>query len=103
STNPPTPLIATIAPSAIFAAAARIAASPSATISRRVARRTRGPHAGHALGSAWNRRLAGASYSRMHASHIANTDIVVARRSYGTSRTIVNRGPHAVQLVNGYR
>ena len=29
--------------------------------------------------------------------------MVVFGRSYGTSRTIVKRGPHWVQLMNGYR
>ena len=38
---------------------------------------------------------------RRHASHIAKPAIVVSGRSYGTPRTIVNRGPQFVQFVNG--
>ena len=62
---------------------------------------SRGPHAGHAFGCAWNRRFAGSSYSRRQASHIVKRAIVVAARSYGTSLAIVKRGPQFVQLVNG--
>ena len=62
---------------------------------------TRGPQAGHAFGWAWNRRLSGSSYSAWHSGHIWNDAIVVRGRSYGTPRTIVNRGPQLVQLMNG--
>ena len=51
--------------------------------------RTRGPQAGQATGWAWKRRSAGSSYSRRQSGHIANPAIVVAGRSYGTSRAIV--------------
>ena len=61
-------------------------------VERRVARRRRavpsgsrqascGPHAGQALGWAWNRRSAGSSYSAWHAAHIVKPAIVVAGRS----------------------
>ena len=33
---------------------------------------------------------------------MVNGAIVVSGRSYGTSRTMVNRGPQLVQLMNGY-
>jgi hypothetical protein len=33
--------------------------------------------------------------------HISNPTIVVFGRSYGTSTTIVKRGPQFVQFVNG--
>ena len=72
------------------AAAAGLASSASA-----------GPHAGQQVGSAWNRRLPGSVYSAAHAAHIVKAAIVVRARSYGTSRTIVNRGPQFVQLMNG--
>ena len=45
--------------------AGRAAASPP-----RRARRRRGPHAGQALGWAWNRRSAGSSYSARHDGHM---------------------------------
>ena len=64
-------------------------------------RRSRGPQAGQQTGWAWNRRLAGSSYSARQAGHIAKPAIVVSGRSYGTSRTMVNRGPQFVQLMNG--
>ncbi len=37
-----------------------------------------------------------------HSGHITNAAIVVYGRSYGIPRTIVNRGPQFVQLMNGY-
>jgi hypothetical protein len=40
------------------------------------------------------------SYSRLHAAHISNFDIVVAARSYGMPVAMVNRGPQVVQFVN---
>ena len=43
--------------------------------------RSRGPHAGQALGWAWKRRSAGSSYSARQAAHIAKPAIVVAGRS----------------------
>src|SRR6267378_3905863 len=54
----------------------------------------RGPQTGHAIGSAWNRRSRGSSYSLRHASHISNAATVVRSRSYGLPVTIVSRGPH---------
>ena len=60
-----------------------------------------GPHERQHVGSAWKRRLAGSPYSAAQAGHIVNPAIVVRARSYGTSRTIVNRGPQLVQLMNG--
>ena len=67
-----------------------------------VQRPSRGPQAGQQVGWAWKRRSAGSWYSAAHRSHIANGAIVVSGRSYGTSRTMVNRGPQLVQLMNGY-
>ena len=63
--------------------------------------RTRGPHSGQALGWAWKRRLAGSRYSARQAGHIWKPAMVVFGRSYGTSRTIVKRGPQFVQLTKG--
>ena len=63
--------------------------------------RAAGPHTGHAFGCAWNRRSLGSSYSARQASHISKPAMVVSGRSYGTPRTIVNRGPQFVQFVNG--
>jgi hypothetical protein len=34
---------------------------------------------------------------------MANADMVVAGRSYGNSRMMVNRGPQLVQVTNGCR
>ena len=65
------------------------------------ASRTCGPQSWHAFGWAWKRRFAGSRYSARHAGHISNAAIVVFGRSYGTSRTMVKRGPQLVQLVNG--
>ena len=73
-----------------------VAAAASAPSSR-----ARGPHSGHAFGSAWKRRSSGSSYSALQAAHIAKPAIVVRARSYGTPRTIVKRGPQSVQLTNG--
>src|SRR5450755_4487642 len=60
-----------------------------------------GPQVGQHAGSAWKRRFPGSPYSAAQAGHIVNPAIVVLARSYGTSRTIVNRGPQLVQLMNG--
>src|SRR3954449_11385399 len=99
------PFTATIAPARNAAAAARTDGSPRAATgspSRDASSSsTDGPHAGHAFGWAWKRRSRGASYSARHAAHISNPAIVVRGRSYGTPRTIVNRGPQSVQLTNG--
>ena len=46
-----------------------------------VEERERGPHAGHATGSAWKRRSAGSSYSRRQSSHMGNARIDVRSRS----------------------
>ena len=62
---------------------------------------SRGPHAGQQVGCAWKRRLAGSWYSAAHRAHIAKPAMVVSGLSYGTSRTMVNRGPQFVQLING--
>ncbi len=77
-----------------------------ATRKRVIARGTRpsrsvGPQSGHAFGCAWKRRSSGSRYSARQRSHISNPAIVVSSRSYGTPRTIVNRGPQFVQFVNG--
>src|SRR4051812_28274204 len=99
------PFTATIAPARNAAAAARADGSPRSATGRdprdASTRRTDGPHAGHAFGWAWKRRSRGSSYSARHAAHIAKPAIVVCDRSYGTPRTIVNRGPQSVQLTNG--
>ena len=60
-----------------------------------------GPQAGQALGWAWKRRSVGSWYSASQAAHMVKPAIVVFGRSYGTPRTIVNRGPQLVQLMNG--
>ena len=99
------PLTATIAPSR----SARAAASTGSRASARrrpspppaYTSRTRGPQSGQAFGWAWKRRSAGSSYSARQAAHISKPAIVVFGRSYGTSRTIVKRGPQLVQFVNG--
>ena len=70
----------------------RVAAGATGRPSRST-RATAGPHSGHAFGWAWKRRSRGSSYSARQAAHIANAAIVVSGRSYGTPRTIVNRGP----------
>src|SRR5689334_11447669 len=99
------PFTATIAPARRASVVARTDGSPrSATGApppEAAIRRTAGPHSGHALGCAWKRRSRGSSYSARHAAHIAKPAIVVRGRSYGTPRTIVNRGPQSVQLTNG--
>jgi hypothetical protein len=53
------------------------------------------------LGSAWNRRFDGSSYSRLQSGHIGKADIEVRSRSYGSDETMVKRGPQFVQLVKG--
>jgi hypothetical protein len=80
---------------------ARIAPSASSATASSTGIETRGPHTGHAIGSAWKRRSSGSAYSRAQSAHIGKPAIVVFGRSYGTVRTIVNRGPHCVQLMNG--
>ena len=67
----------------------------------RAAARAAGPQTGQAIGSAWKRRSPGSSYSRRQSAHSGKPAIVVFGRSYGTPRTIVKRGPHCVQLMNG--
>ncbi len=89
------PFTARTAPCSSSATAAATG-SPSAPTSR-----TCGPQSGQALGCAWKRRSAGSSYSARQAEHMPNPAIVVAGRSYGTSRTMVKRGPQLVQLTNG--
>jgi len=66
-------------------------------------RRNAGPHRGQHTGCAWNRRSAGSPYSLAHSSHSAKSAMVVLTRSYGTSVTMVNRGPQFVQFVKAYR
>ena len=58
----------------------------------------RGPHAGQAIGSAWNRRSVGSAYSAAQAAHMSKRRIVVRARSYGRASMIVARGPQSVQL-----
>ena len=98
------PFTATIAPSssarAVASTASRAPASSTAPPPAYTSR-TCGPQSGHAFGWAWKRRFAGSRYSARQAGHISNAAIVVLGRSYGTSRTIVKRGPQLVQLVNG--
>ncbi len=62
---------------------------------------SRGPHTGHAIGSAWKRRSPGSSYSPRQAVQSGKPAIVVRGRSYGTPVTIVKRGPHCVQFTKG--
>ena len=92
------PLIATIAPAR---RPATVAARGSGEGVWSPISRSEGPQTGHAFGWAWKRRSAGSSYSARHSGHILNAAIVVNGRSYGTPRTIVNRGPQFVQLMNG--
>src|SRR5690349_22288853 len=99
--KPPRPLTATIAPSRSAWAAVATASGAAISEPSRAASHARGPHTGHALGCAWKRRFAGSEYSARHAAHISKPAIVVSGRSYGTPRTIVNRGPQFVQLTNG--
>ena len=94
------PLIATIAP-ARSAFAVATSGSPATGRPSAPSSDTEGPHTGHAFGWAWNRRSPGSSYSAWHRGHIVKPAIVVSGRSYGTPRTIVNRGPQFVQLMNG--
>ncbi len=96
--KPPIPFTATIAPAARARAARSTSSRPAGASPTS---RTRGPQTGHALGCAWKRRSDGSSYSAWQAGHIANPAIVVSGRSYGTPRTIVNRGPQFVQFTNG--
>src|SRR6476659_5906745 len=100
--NPPSPLMATISPATRARAAQRNGSVPSSNSPSAESAWSRGPHSGQALGWAWNRRSAGSSYSARHRAHIGKAAMVVAGRSYGTSRTIVKRGPQFVQLVNAY-
>ena len=79
----------------------RIGSAGRVAARRRRAAVRRGPQAGQALGCAWKRRSSGTSYSRWQSAHIRKGAIVVAGRSYGTSRAIVKRGPQLVQLVKG--
>ena len=67
--NPPSPLTARIAPARSISTAASSGSD------------SRGPQAGQAIGSAWNRRSDGSSYSRRHATHIGKPAIVVFGRS----------------------
>ena len=90
------PLTATIAPAASAWAAAALGSPGNSGCKRR-----RGPHSAQAFGCAWWRRSAGSSYSARQASHIVNAAMVVSGRSYGMPRTIVNRGPQWVLLMNG--
>ena len=99
--KPPMPLTATIRPARSAAATAASGSPGTAAPSSAATSRSRGPQAGQAFGSAWKRRSAGSSYSAWQAAHMRNGAIVVRARSYGTPSTIVNRGPHPVQLVNG--
>ena len=101
STSPST---ATIAPSRRRSAAWRSASSRRATVapwgssSRRV-----GPHRVQAIGWACQRRSPGSSSSMAQPSQRGNPAIEVRARIHGRLRTRVKRGPHVVQLANGWR
>ena len=95
------PLTATIRAARSSRAAAATASGSPRSRPAASARRARGPQSGHAFGWAWKRRSRGSSYSARQRSHISKLAIVVSGRSYGTPRTMVNRGPQLVQLVNG--
>ncbi len=97
---PPIPLTARSLP-CLSRPAAAATGSPGISRSEPSTSRRRGPHLAQHSGWAWNRLLAGSWYSAEHSSHIANAAIVVPARSYGEARTIVKRGPQAVQLMNG--
>src|SRR6516165_5788268 len=101
------PLMATTAPAASARWVAASAASDPVTFlvgePAGDENHSDGPQSGQAIGCAWNRRLAGSWYSAAHRSHMANADMVVAGRSYGNSRMMVNRGPQLVQVTNGCR
>ena len=82
SWNPPSPFIATMRPARMADAAAMSAWSPVASVAPSTSHKAScGPHAGHALGSAWKRRLLGSSYSRWHSGHILKPRIDVLARS----------------------
>ena len=100
--KPPIPLTATIAP-ARSAAAARpqrdLQAQPAHRPRRAATPTARTPDrrsAGHGSAGRPDPRT-----RRRQRSHIGKAAIVVSGRSYGTPRTIVNRGPQLVQLMNG--
>ena len=79
SPSPPT-----ISPPRSATTAASRAASPRPSLRHLPRARVHascGPHRGHALGWAWNRRSDGSSYSAWHAGHIVKPAIVVAGRS----------------------
>ena len=97
------PLMATTAPAASARWVAASAASDPVTRPACDENHSDGPQSGQAIGCAWNRRSAGSWYSAAHRSHMANADMVVAGRSYGNSRMMVNRGPQLVQVTNGCR
>src|ERR1700740_361101 len=98
------PLMATTAPAASARWVAASAASERViTCPAGERNHSDGPQSGQAIGCAWNRRLAGSWYSAAHRSHMANADMVVAGRSYGNPRMMVNRGPQLVQVTNGCR
>jgi hypothetical protein len=80
---------------------ATIAPSRSAVTASSSGIDNRGPQTGQAIGSAWNRRSAGFSYSWRQSGQSGKPAIVVFGRSYGTRVTMVRRGPQFVQLTNG--
>lgn len=100
---PPSPFMAPIRPARTSRANAFSGSHPSTWLPAASSSASRGPHAGQAIGWAWNRRSDGSSYSARQAGHIANNAMVVRWRSYGAPVTIVSRGPQSVQLRNGYR
>ena len=100
------PLIATAEPAASARCVAASAASDAVSFPGPPAadqNESDGPQSGQAMGCAWNRRSAGSRYSAAHRSHMPNADMVVAGRSYGNVRMMVNRGPQLVQVMNGWR
>ncbi len=103
SWKPPSPLTATIAPSARAVRAAASAAAPSATDSPLgPSRRNRGPQAGQHTGSAWNRRSDGVAYSLAQSGQNGKQAMDVRSRSYGNEVHSEKRGPQFVQVVKAY-
>ena len=84
--NPPTPLIARMSPLVSQRTDCRI---PSSRRTGPGSNHTSGPHTGQALGSAWNRRDRGSSYSAAQATQSGNRAMVVRTRSYGVASITV--------------
>ena len=65
-------------------AAAMAASSPSVAGRPGSVNLRCGPQTGHAIGSAWNRRSSGSSYSRRHSAQSSKRAMLVFGRSYGS-------------------